>query len=73
MSMTFDGDIKPLFRDQDVNAMAFAFDLHDYEEVSQNASGILSRLEAGDMPCDEPWPPERIALFKDWIDAGTPA
>jgi hypothetical protein len=30
------------------------------------------RTSAGDMPCDGPWPSDRVATFKQWIDAGTP-
>jgi hypothetical protein len=26
----------------------------------------------GSMPPDEPWPVERVALFKQWMDAGCP-
>jgi len=25
------------------------------------------------MPPDEPWPADRVALFKSWMDAGYPA
>jgi hypothetical protein len=25
------------------------------------------------MPCDGAWPAERVKLFRDWIDAGTPS
>jgi hypothetical protein len=24
------------------------------------------------MPPDEPWPADRVALFKQWMDAGCP-
>jgi len=36
--------------------MDFAFNLWDYEDVKANAEHILKRLEAREMPCDEPWP-----------------
>jgi Ferritin-like len=71
--MHFDDDIKPLFREQDRAAMRFAFDLWTHEDVATNASAILGRLEAGTMPCDGPWPAERIAVFRQWVDNGTPA
>lgn len=61
-----------MFRDEDVEAMSFAFDLSDHEEVRANAEEILTRLEDGTMPCDEPWPEEQRARFRAWIDAGTP-
>lgn len=71
--MSFDSDIRPLFRDDDADAMSWAFDLGSYEDVRANAEAIYERLEDGSMPCDEPWPEERVRLFRDWIDAGMPA
>jgi hypothetical protein len=50
--------------------MEFAFDLWRCDDVKENAGAILERLKAGDMPCDDPWPPERVALFETWIDTG---
>ena len=32
---------------------------------------LCVRIEDGSMPCDEPWPEERLALFKRWMDEGT--
>jgi hypothetical protein len=69
----FERDIRPLFRDNDIDEMRFAFDLSRYDDVKGNAEAIYLRLEDQSMPCDEPWPPERIALFRQWIDAGCPA
>ena len=68
----FERDIKPLFREGDRGAMDFAFDLWVYEDVKANADGILYRLEAGDMPCDDPWPADRIEVFRRWVGAGSP-
>ena len=70
---SFARDIRPLFRDTDIEEMAFAFDLGEYEDVKANAEGIHERLADGSMPCDEPWPDDRIALFRRWIDEGYPA
>ena len=69
-SPSFARDIRPLFRPDDREAMEFAFDLHAYEDVRENAAGILERLEDGSMPCDGEWPEERIALFRAWMDEG---
>jgi hypothetical protein len=69
----FAHDIKPLFREYDRDEMNFAFDLWDYNDVSNNAEDILERLMDGSMPCDEEWPEEQIELFRRWIDAGKPA
>ena len=71
--MHFDQDIKPLFRERDRNAMRTHFDLWSHDDVSTRADAILGRLEAGTMPCDGAWPAERIAVFRQWIDAGRPA
>lgn len=71
--MRFEEDIKPLFREGDRNAMRFAFDLWSPEDASAHADAILGRLEAGTMPCDGAWPAERVAVFRQWIDAGKPA
>ena len=69
-SVGFEADIKPLFREKDRERMAFAFDLWGYDDVKDNAEGILERLQDGDMPCDGAWPDERIAIFQRWMDAG---
>ena len=70
---SFQIDIRPLFRDGDVDAMEFAFDLRSYEDVQENAEQIYERLADGSMPCDEEWPEERVAVFRSWIDGGMPA
>jgi hypothetical protein len=64
--------IKPLFRLDDRRSMSFAFDLWDYDDVVANDQAILERLEAGTMPCDGAWPAERVALFRRWVETGTP-
>jgi hypothetical protein len=68
--VTFERDIRPLFRDRDVNSMTFAFDLSSYDDVRANADGIYGRLAAGTMPCDGAWRPEDVARFQAWIDSG---
>jgi hypothetical protein len=65
-------DIRLLFRPMDVESMEPFFDLSSYEDVRTNAMEIVSRLEDGTMPCDEPWPEEQAQLFRDWMDAGMP-
>lgn len=67
---SFADDIRPLFRDQDVEEMRFAFDLSAYDDVKSNAEGIYDRLADGSMPCDGAWPDDRMALFRRWIDDG---
>ncbi len=72
MPLGFATDIRPLFRDSpDVDSMqGYGLDLSSYEDVKAKAAEIYARLEDGSMPCDEPWPAERLALFKQWIDEG---
>jgi hypothetical protein len=70
---SFERDIRPLFRQEDVLAMSFILDLASYDEVRDNAESIYDRIEDGTMPCDIPWPPDRLALLRQWIDAGMQA
>jgi hypothetical protein len=70
--MSFDQDIKPLFRDRDRGAMLQMFDLWSYDDVSQNADAILTAVRDGVMPCDGPWPSERVEVFQRWVDGGKP-
>ena len=54
----------------DFNRMKKHFDLSKYEDVHANADGILSRLRAGNMPCDGAGPAAEVDLFDKWIDDG---
>ena len=68
--VSFADHVKALFREKDRASMLFAFDLRSYEDVAANAGSILERLEAGTMPCDGSWTPERIDVFRRWIAGG---
>jgi hypothetical protein len=70
--LSYDTDIKPLFREKDRDSMRGAFDLWDYDDVRDNSEAILSHLQDGSMPCDGAWPSDHVALFKTWVDAGAP-
>jgi hypothetical protein len=70
--MSYETDIRPLFREDDRKSMDFIFDLWSYDDVKENADLILERLSDGTMPCDEPWDEERIASFRNWIAEGCP-
>jgi hypothetical protein len=70
--LSFETDIKPMFRDRDRDSMDWAFDLWSRDDVSQNADAILARLRAGTMPCDGAWPPAQVDLFRRWVESGTP-
>jgi hypothetical protein len=70
--VSFESDIRPLFREEDAEAMSWAFDLAAYADVREHAEAIYDRLADGSMPCDEPWPEAQVKRFRDWIDAGMP-
>lgn len=71
--MSFDADIKPLFRERDRGAMRFMFDLWSYDDVTQNADAILEAVSDGAMPCDGAWPAEQVEAFRRWVESGKPA
>jgi hypothetical protein len=66
----FASDIRPLFRDSDRDSMAWAFDLWSHDDVAVHGEEIAERLKDGSMPCDEPWPEERVGLFERWLEHG---
>ena len=70
-ALSFARDVRPLFRDEDVDAMEWAFDLRSYEDVREYADGILERLADGSMPCDGEWPEEQVEVFRAWIAGGS--
>ncbi|MFM9965430.1 MAG: ferritin-like domain-containing protein [Planctomycetaceae bacterium] len=71
-SLSFERDIKSLFRPQDVQVMKNIahFDLSKFEDVAARADDIHARVADGSMPCDGAWPAEQVAKFKLWIDQG---
>ena len=76
MALSFAANVRPLFRDGDVKCMERAgvrlID-HTWMCIPANALSVYGQLSSGNMPPDAPWPPDRIALFKNWMDAGYPA
>jgi hypothetical protein len=70
--LSFERDIRPLFRDKDRDSMMAAFDLFDYADVSDNADAIVGSLRGGQMPCDGVWPDADVDKLQRWIDAGKP-
>jgi hypothetical protein len=71
--VSFEQDIKPLFRSTDRDAMLAAFDLFDYADVVENADAIVGSLRSGRMPCDGAWPASQVEKLQQWIDSGKPA
>ena len=72
-SLSFDKDIKVLFREFDRTSMQKAFDLWSYEDVSEHADAILAQVSAGTMPCDARWPDNQVQTFRSWVQSGKPA
>ena len=71
-SISFEEDVKTLFRSGDRDAMQFAFDLWSYDDVSAHAEDILDRVRAGTMPCDGAWPAAQVDTFQRWVETGKP-
>jgi hypothetical protein len=69
--VSFERDVRPLFREKDRNSMLKAFDLWSYSDVQAHQDAILGRLSNGTMPCDGAWPPEHVAVFQSWIATGS--
>ncbi len=70
--VSFETDVKPMFRERDRGSMTFAFDLWSYDDVSENADAILARLQDGSMPCDGAWPAAQVDTFERWVTSGRP-
>jgi len=69
-SVSFETDVKPLFRERDRGSMRSHFDLWSHDDVSEHADAILDRLEDGTMPCDGAWPQAQVDLFRRWTESG---
>jgi hypothetical protein len=72
-TLSFETDVKPLFREGDRKAMHSHFDLWSHADVSQHADAILARLRNGTMPCDSAWPQAQVDLFQRWAESGKQA
>ena len=68
--VSFETDVRPMFRERDRESMEFAFDLWSHDDVSENADAILDRIKAGTMPCDGAWLPAQLELFERWVANG---
>lgn len=56
MALSFATDIRPLFRQGDIDCMKdFGFDLSKLADVRMNAANIYERLADKSMPEDGPW------------------
>lgn len=70
--VSFETDIKPMFRDRDRGSMQSQFDLWSYDDVVSNADAILAAVAGGSMPCDGAWPQTQVDRLQQWIDSGMP-
>ena len=68
--VSFEAQVKPLFRSKDQQSMLRHFDLWSYDDVSAHADAILGRLRAGTMPCDGAWPEASVEMVQRWVDGG---
>lgn len=76
MALSFAADIRPLFREGDVDCMKSAgvhLDDATWMSVPANAQSVLHAVSSEMMPPDAPWPKDRVAILQQWIDAGYPA
>jgi hypothetical protein len=71
--LSFERDVKPLFRAKDRDSMRAAFDLFEYADVAEHADAIVAAVRSGRMPCDGAWPESRVEKLQQWIDLGKPA
>jgi hypothetical protein len=69
--LSFERDIKPLFRDKDRTSMLKAFDLWSFTDVVAHQDAILEQVRSGHMPCDGAWPVGQVSLVADWIGQGS--
>jgi len=72
-ALTYSHDIRPLFRDMDIACMGPRgkhLDDPVWMCTPANAQRVFNAVSAQRMPPDTPWPPERVALFKQWMDQG---
>lgn len=77
-SISFEADIRPLFREVDIEHMRpMDVLLDDYQYMSQRANAelvhdFLSGKKQPQMPPDDPWSVEQVELFARWMQAGCP-
>jgi len=80
VAVSFAQDIRQLFTDMDIAHMKVAgvlLDDFEYMRDPAHAQKVLDTVSTGAMPPrssgEPPWPPDRVQLFRDWINAGRPA
>jgi hypothetical protein len=69
--LSFEKDIRPLFREKDRASMLKAFDLWSYADVVAHQDAILNEVRTGHMPCDGAWPADQVSVFGRWAAQGS--
>jgi len=76
-SVSFAGNIRPLFRQIDIDHMApmdVLLDDYDYMSAPANATSVYEYLDGTRQPQMPPggpyWSAEQLAQFKAWMDGG---
>ena len=70
MTLSFEQDVRPLFRERDRESMKHRFDLWSVDDVRANSSRILRVVEQGRMPCDGAWPQDKVDSLRQWVGGG---
>ena len=82
MEASYETDIRPLFRPQDIQCMARARVLLDQADWMLDPPGdgsfadhaharlVGEKIAARTMPPDAPWPDAQIALYQSWMAGG---
>ena len=74
-TVTFENDIQPVFQ-QYQEQMMWRLDLTSYENVSENAELIYSRISSSDAPMPpppfDPLPADFVKKFETWMTGGCP-
>ena len=71
--LSFERDIRPLFREKDRTSMLRAFDLWSFTDVVAHQDAILDQVRVGHMPCDGAWRAQDVSALADWIARGSQA
>lgn len=71
-ALSFERDIRPLFRAKDCNAMRRAFDVFEYDDVVRHADAIATSQKRKNA-LRRTWPASQVDTFQRWIDSGKPA
>ena len=82
MATSYEKNILPLFRPQDIQCMARARVLLDQAAWMLDPAGddsfadhaharvVGEKIAGKSMPPDAPWPDDRIARYRDWMAGG---